>query len=679
MGRFRLLHSLRSQIALMLLLQFCLFSALIGFTLYELNLRKHDYVILNLAGQLRVLSQQMNNLSLVYSEQQRLQLANHKAHAEKFNTEIRKTIKEYNTIIHSFQERKLSPELTGRSDALYCSWDKRSLNQLDSTAMTWIEFRDDLLTDLDNPSLANNPIRAAQYILDHQVELLHGSTNLSYAFRLMMEDKLALIARLNKFAIALMAITALGLIALLLRKVFSPLKETIKGFEKIAQGDFDHQLPVSVQNEIGDLISSFNQLSKRLSGLFKLTQRINMATTPQENFAFLSDEFSSFLPFEWVGMTCVNALSKMQLHYQYSNGVMMLPEKTEFQISEKELVKAVLRQRPVIIQDVDELDDNDEFIHTLRNTNLRSLIILPLNLRNMEGAMLLFASVYPNAYSQDHIELMSNIALMLTHSFEKARNIESIMTMRDHALGETRAKNEFLSNISHEIRTPLTAISGYTELLLDCMDDDKDSKYNKELEHINLSVQHLLNLTGNILDLSKIEAEKMELYLEESSLSMLLDIASVIAQPLIEKNNNRFYCHFPEKEIKLFIDQTRFNQALLNLLSNAAKFTKNGAISVRSECVIIHGKEYVNIHVEDSGIGLSKEQIGRLFKDYTQADASISSRFGGTGLGLSLSKRLLYMMEGEIYVQSQFGTGSCFTIQLPVFAADMGIHQAGHA
>jgi signal transduction histidine kinase len=212
------------------------------------------------------------------------------------------------------------------------------------------------------------------------------------------------------------------------------------------------------------------------------------------------------------------------------------------------------------------------------------------------------------------------------------------------------------------------------------MDNDNDSKYSRELEHINLSVQHLLNLTGNILDLSKIEAEKMELYLEESSLSVLLDIASVISQPLIEKNNNRFYCHFPEEEIKLYIDQTRFNQVLLNLLSNAAKFTKNGIISVRSDCTLIHGREYVNIHVEDSGIGLSKEQIDRLFRDYTQADASISSRFGGTGLGLSLSKRLLHMMEGEIYVQSQFGAGSCFTIQLPVFsAANTQIHQAGHA
>lgn len=666
MGGIRLLHSLRAQIAVMLIIQLALFSAIVGFTLYELSLRKHDYIILNLAGQLRVISQDIENQSLIYSEKHHSTPGDHSYDSQVYRTNLRLSMDQFDTIIYSFQQRNLSPELTGRSDPLYCSWDKRSLSQLDLTAASWMDFRDKLLAKLQQPSAASDSIDAAEYALQHQTELFEVSTNLSQAFREMMEDKLALISRLNMASIILMAVMALGLIALLLVKVFKPLKETVKGFKKISQGDFDHQLPVSVQNEIGDMISSFNHLSKRLSGLFKLTQRINMATTPQENFAFLSDEFEAFLQFEWVSMLCINAVSKMQLHYQYANGVMMLPEQNEFMVTEKEIVKAVLRQRPVIIPDIEKLDHSDEFIRAARNTNLRSMIILPLNLRNMEGAMMIFASVYPDAYNDDHIELMSNIALMLSRSFEKARDYEAIKVKRDSALGETRAKNAYISNISHEIRTPLAALSGYTELLMEKMRDNKDENYKRELESIRLGVEQLLKLTGNILDITKIDVNKMELFMEESSLANLLDVVATIAKPLMNKNKNQFDCLIPDKEISVNIDKTRFNQVILTLLSNAAKFTSKGTVSIHSEQINISGQDYINIYVEDTGVGMSEEQLASLFIDSSKPDASSPSKFQVAGLDLAVCQRLVNMMGGELFVKSQPGSGTCFTLQLPV-------------
>ena len=172
----------------------------------------------------------------------------------------------------------------------------------------------------------------------------------------------------------------------------------------------------------------------------------------------------------------------------------------------------------------------------------------------------------------------------------------------------------------------------------------------------------------------------MELYTEDCSLSMLLDIAASIARPLMSKNNNQFFCHLPDEPIMMHVDQTRFNQIMLNLLSNAAKFTKKGAITILSEISTIKGKTYINIHVEDTGIGLSQEQLLRLFRDYSQADTSISSRFGGTGLGLALSKRLACMMGGDIFVNSTPGSGSCFTLQLPLaMANDDVLPQVGNA
>jgi len=229
----------------------------------------------------------------------------------------------------------------------------------------------------------------------------------------------------------------------------------------------------------------------------------------------------------------------------------------------------------------------------------------------------------------------------------------------------SKAKSTFLANMSHELRTPLNAIIGYSEMLQDEAGELGFGTLRPDLEKIRSAGRHLLGLINDILDLSKIEAGKMELFLEETDLGkMVADVVQTIG-PLVAKKANRLEVAMPPDPGVLNADQTKVRQILFNLLSNASKFTENGVVSLEVE----RAGDAVVFRVADTGIGMTTDQLGRLFQSFSQADASTSSRYGGTGLGLALSRRFATMMAGTIDVESVPGAGSTFTVTLPADVA----------
>ncbi|HMQ33371.1 MAG TPA: response regulator, partial [Chloroflexaceae bacterium] len=228
----------------------------------------------------------------------------------------------------------------------------------------------------------------------------------------------------------------------------------------------------------------------------------------------------------------------------------------------------------------------------------------------------------------------------------------------------TRAKSAFLANMSHELRTPLNAIIGYSEMLQEEAAERGHPDLTADLEKIRTAGKHLLALINDILDLSKIEAGKMELHLERFGLAALLDEVVTTISPLVEKGGNTLELR-GDTGGTVFGDLTKLRQALLNLLSNAAKFTEGGRITLSVDSDLIGEVEYLRLRVGDTGIGMSKEQLGRIFREFTQGDASTTRRYGGTGLGLALSRRFCQMMGGDITVASALGQGSTFTIVVP--------------
>lgn len=228
-----------------------------------------------------------------------------------------------------------------------------------------------------------------------------------------------------------------------------------------------------------------------------------------------------------------------------------------------------------------------------------------------------------------------------------------------------QAKSAFLASMSHEIRTPINAILGYTELLLEQAEETGSETSSADLKKIHSAGRHLLSLINDILDLSKIEAGKMALHLERFAVTPVVREVLQTIQPLVAKNQNKLILGCPENLGDAHADLTKVKQTLFNLLSNAIKFTERGTIQLDVARTCEEGREWLMMKVSDSGLGMSPEQLSRLFKDYSQAESSTFQQYGGTGLGLAISKRFCQMMGGDITVTSALGKGSMFTVKLP--------------
>jgi len=247
-------------------------------------------------------------------------------------------------------------------------------------------------------------------------------------------------------------------------------------------------------------------------------------------------------------------------------------------------------------------------------------------------------------------------------------DITELLDARRTAETANQAKSRFLASMSHELRTPLNAIIGYSEMLQEDARDANQDDLVPDLEKIHSAGKHLLTLINDVLDLSKIEAGKMELYLEDLELTALVrDVATTI-EPLATQNGNRLVVEGADDLGVVRTDGTRFRQVLLNLLSNSCKFTKDGTISLQAARVPgVSGDEIV-ITVADSGIGMTPEQLDRLFQAFAQAEASTASKYGGTGLGLAITREFCRLMGGDVTVASEPGVGSTFTVRLPIHA-----------
>jgi len=253
---------------------------------------------------------------------------------------------------------------------------------------------------------------------------------------------------------------------------------------------------------------------------------------------------------------------------------------------------------------------------------------------------------------------------------ELAGLVHELEVARDAAQEASRTKSSFLANMSHELRTPLNAIIGVTEMLQEDAREFSREDEIEPLDRVQRAARHLLALINDILDLSKIEAGKMDLVLESFPISTLIDDVVHTVEPIASKNGNEIVVDCPDTIGTMYADQIRVRQALMNLMSNASKFTSNGTVAISVARVRTAAGECVEFSVADTGIGMSPEQLGRVFQEFSQADSSTTRKYGGTGLGLAISRRFCQMMGGDIAVESELGRGSKFVIALPVHAGD---------
>ena len=353
-------------------------------------------------------------------------------------------------------------------------------------------------------------------------------------------------------------------------------------------------------------------------------------------------------------------------------------------------VKVVNSNKPIFVNDVgSQLDKLSERSKALAvNLGVNSFIAVPISFEStVYGIIAVDNGSSNNLLTSNDLELLNSVAKPLAVSisnslmFQELEHAKEVLEQRviertaelqaarDEAVLANNAKSEFLANMSHELRTPLTAVIGYAALIKYQAKHLESSQLNDDAERITKSGEHLLDMINGILDLAKIEAGKMELHLEEFRLQDLLDSIKTIATPLATKNQNQFIVVCEDENAIIYSDETKLRQIIINLISNACKFTHDGNIVLRVSAS--KRTDELIFEVTDTGIGIPDDKMHNLFKEFSQVDSSTTKQYGGTGLGLVLCKRFAEMLGGSISVHSRVNVGSTFTVMLPQHLNEM--------
>jgi signal transduction histidine kinase/CheY-like chemotaxis protein len=486
------------------------------------------------------------------------------------------------------------------------------------------------------------------------------------------------------------------------RRMVAPIQVLQAGAARIGRGDLAHRIQVRTGDEVEALAEEFNRTAEQLEASYAnleqkvaaRTRELGQALEELKALGEIGKAVSSTLDLQTVLATIVTRAAELartdggaiyeyreatqDFHARASQG--MAPEHLEavraapINMGEGTLGAAAAARAPVQVADIQ--DEREPVAHQARNIlvrlGYRSLVAVPLiHEERVLGGLVVWRRE-AGTFSGEVVNLLQTFAAQSALAIQNARLFREIEEKGRQLELASQHKSQFLANMSHELRTPLNAIIGLSEMLLEDARAAGVTDSVEPLERILRAGNHLLTLINEILDLSKIEAGKMELHLEDVAIPPLVEEVTATIRSLVEKNGNRLEVQCPPEIGSLRADATRLRQALINLLSNANKFTEGGAVALAVARERADGREWVRFAVTDTGIGMSPEQMAKLFEDFTEVDPAIRRRYGGTGLGLAISRRFCRMMGGDITVTSEAGKGSTFTIRLPGAAEAVG-------
>jgi signal transduction histidine kinase/CheY-like chemotaxis protein len=495
---------------------------------------------------------------------------------------------------------------------------------------------------------------------------------------------------------AIVLVLGLGLAVLasvvLARRMVAPIRVLQAGAARIGAGDLNHRIEVRTGDELQALGDEFNRTAAKLQESYaglerKVAERTEELTRSVAELRALGDvvqAVNSSLDLQQVLVTIVTHAVQLtgakegtiyeydeaagvfepRANYGASDAMIAALRESKIRIGDTTVGRCAEERAPVQLPDV-EAGTGYRLRELLLREGVRSVLAVPLLREDRVIGALVIRRREAGEFPQPVVALLQTLAAQSVLAIHNARLFREIQDKGEELRAASQHKSQFLANMSHELRTPLNAIIGVTEMLQEDARDLKREDELEPLERVLRAARHLLALINDILDLSKIEAGKMDLHLESFLLAPLIEDVRKTIEPLAAKNGNQLTVSCPAGVGSIRADQTRVRQALLNLASNANKFTERGKVAIDVRRAAGTGGEWVTVAVADTGIGMTREQMSRLFQEFMQADASTTRRYGGTGLGLAISRRFCQMMGGDITVESEVGRGSTFTIRLP--------------
>ena len=476
----------------------------------------------------------------------------------------------------------------------------------------------------------------------------------------------------------------------LARRVIQPVRILREGVERIGTGDLGYRLNLKTGDEIEVLADEFNKMTSQLQESYanlehkvedrtrELTESLDQQTATSEVLKVISRSAFDLQP---VLETLIENATKLcgadkgyihRLHGDVYTIAVSYGASDEFKTFLKEhpihasgretlVGRVVLERRPVHIPDV--LADPDyKWSEAQKAGGYRTLLGVPMLREGMPIGVIVIWRERVEAFTDKQIALVTTFADQAVIAIENVRLFQEIQDKNEQLEAANKHKSQFLANVSHELRTPLNSIIGFTRLVLRKTEGQIEKLQKDNLQKVLISSEHLLNLINGLLDLAKIEAGRMEAYVESFKLDEVMRMTIATVEPLLKDGRVKLVTEIAPDIPPLKTDRDKLKQSVLNLLSNAVKFTEKGEIKVAAW----RDNGSLKLTVSDTGIGMKKEALDLIFEEFRQADMSSTRRYGGTGLGLAIVRRFINLLGGEIAVESEEGKGSKFTITMPM-------------